>query len=147
VSAMSSAEQSNNILLSNLLHLSRIVSFSALPIIEHFDYLEYWNSFSPPGPGDPLVTPLFYPINLIIGLIIVIIIDLMVLWKWSKRREDYEIFTSCMFLFELFLLLWTSNEFGRIPFTPDMGNIILLLGVLLFGLLQMLLITKNRFRT
>jgi len=149
VSAVSPVEQSNNILLSKLSHLSRIVMFGALPVIEHLDYVEYYRRIIsyPYRPGDVLPTPLFYPMNFQITLIAVIAIDLIVLWKWSKRREDYEIFTSCMFLFELFLLLLTIEDFGRIPFTPDIGNIILLLGVLLFGLLQILLIAKRRFMT
>ena len=86
-----------------------------------------------------------YPIQMDILTIAVIVINLVVLWKLLNKREDYEIITSFMFLVEVFLLSWMSGELHTIPYTPVMEKIILLLGVLLLGLLQILLIAKMRF--
>ncbi len=125
---------SNKILLGRLLHLSRIVLFASLPIALHVDHLEYMRDFYrfPLLPGDPIPTPSPYPIVLVFMAIAVIGLDLTVLWKLLRRNNGYEILAAGLIVIEVLLLLTI----------PDY-RIFTILGVLVLGLLEMLLLREK----
>lgn len=144
--------QSNKILLRDLLHLSRVVVFASLPILLHISHAEYMRNFfnNPPGPGDPLPTPLFYPIHFVLMAIVPIALDLIVLMIWLKRINAYEIPTVSIIVFELVLLIIIPDfylvGYRRLTITPTMEKVAMILGVSLLGFLEMILLGERMLR-
>ena len=139
-----SAVQSNKILLRNLLHLSKLVFFASLPISLHVHHMEYMRDFfsNPPGPGDPLPVPSPYPFTLVLMAITAIVLDLMVLWKRSKRNYGYENHAVGIIVFELVLICIIPDSYlvayRILMTTPATEKVVMLLGISLLGFLEML---------